>query len=76
VTLIFKWDMNGPYSSGFTFTGKGDSTRSNVWFNCSLRPAKDSQGQAIRRLLSLEVRIPMGLQDRPIFMEFRDIPLK
>lgn len=76
VTIVFKWDMNGPYGTCFPFTGEGGSTLHRIWFNCTLRPAKDSQGEPIRRLLGLEVLIPMGLQDPPIFMEFRDIPLK
>ena len=76
-TVMLRWDSkNAPGSTGFVFTGKGESTQSGLTWSGSLRPAKHSTGEPVRRLLSLEVLIPMGLQDRPIFMEFRDIPIR
>ncbi len=77
VTVKLQWDPNnGPGWSGFKFTGKGEATQWRLWNIGSLRPAKHSTGEPVRRLLSVEVLIPMGLQDRPVFMEFRDIPLR
>jgi hypothetical protein len=77
VTVMLQWDTrNAPGSTGFKFTGIGDSTVSGLRWHGSLRPMKLPDGTPVRRLLSLEVLIPMGLQDRPIYMEFRDIPLK
>lgn len=77
VTVMLRWDTkNAPGSTGFAFTGKGESTLAGLTWSGCLRPAKYGNGDTVRRLVSLEVLIPTGLQDRPIFMEFRDIPLK
>ncbi|HEY3122463.1 MAG TPA: hypothetical protein VGK70_00200 [Thermoanaerobaculia bacterium] len=77
VSLRLHFDTkNAPGWWSFTFSGQGESTVSKMHWMGSLRPATYPGGEKVRRLLSVEVLIPMGLQDRPIFMEFRDIPLK
>ena len=77
VTVLYRFEpnSNAPSSGGFVFTGKGESTVGGTPWG-SLRPATLPGGEKVRRLLGVEVIVPIGLQDRRIYVEFRDISLK
>jgi len=77
-TVLYRFEANSgaPGAGGFVFSGKGESMVARTPFG-TLRPgAKLPGGEKLRQLLRVEVIIPIGLQDRPIFVEFRDIPLR
>lgn len=76
-TVFYKFEANSgaPSAGGIRFTGIGESTIGTTPYG-SLRPMVMRDGQKLRRLFRVEVIIPVELEDRPVTMEYRDIPLK
>jgi hypothetical protein len=70
IMLFQKLDMPGaPDSKGGRFTGRGDGA-TVLSSTCSLRSPE------LRSPVRMEVAIPVGLKERTVYAEFRDIPLK
>jgi hypothetical protein len=65
----------GPKGPIGVFTGRGEETLLGT-STCTLRDGEWHDKGKPRRPLKVEVLIPVDLQERPIYAEFRDIPLK
>jgi len=72
--VLYKFDRPGPGGSGYEFTGQGDEMMAQTGW-CTLRDGPWFDGGKPRRPLKVEVEIPVGLRDRPVYVEFRDVPL-
>ena len=73
--VLYHFDRPGPGAQMFHFSGKGDEMAVGTPM-CTLRDGKWHDGGKPRRPMRIEVVIPVDLQDRPVFAEFRDIPLR
>jgi hypothetical protein len=77
----FQFDKPGPSGQMTRFTGKGEGTTvQSRW--CTVRPADQVDQRIIeayrgvRRPVKVELVVPVGIRERTIYAEFRDIPLK
>ena len=66
----FDTKMNAPSGGGGAFSGKGEATV------VSTARGSLKKGGSDRQLLRLELIVPVDLQDRPVYVEFKDIPLR
>jgi len=81
IVLLQKFDAPSMSGTGGVFTGKGEGvTVRSSW--CTMRtgakmdPAVQRELGKLRRPLRIEVAIPVGLKERTVYAEFRDIPLR
>jgi hypothetical protein len=81
IMLYSKFDRPGPSGQMTRFTGKGDGTIVTTRW-CTKRPADQVPARlveayrGVRRPLRAEIAVPVGLKERTIYAEFRDIPLR
>jgi len=73
--VLYHFDRPGAGAQLFHFSGKGEEMAVGTPM-CTLREGLWMDGGKPRRPLKIEVVIPVEIQDRPVYAEFRDIPLR